>query len=261
MLSSIFDSSELKKLIATESWELARHQCRSKPREAKCWSSCPGFFDGIHNSKVLPIHMACALRAPRKMINALIRAYPEGLARRETSFRRLPIHIACRNGASSGTVSALLNGHPEGAQATDSMGRLPLHYACSEGASLEIVNDLLVAFPRACRAADCRGWLPIHVACTTGTPAAVIKALLEAYPESARLRTKKGTTPLGCTTNLATTNKDEIVALIKEGSRRAKKNSVYRATPKKHSSTCMFRRIMDSNQVGPALICESAVYA
>uniref|UniRef100_A0A6U2IU20 Uncharacterized protein n=1 Tax=Pseudictyota dubia TaxID=2749911 RepID=A0A6U2IU20_9STRA len=191
--------TSLMDLVSSEDWKLAHMECDMNPREASRWVHRQGFFDGIHDSNVLPLHQACALRPNTEIIEVLIYAYPEGVKSTESTFHRLPIHVACQTGASVDVMKVLLDKYGDGSRAKDSLGRLPIHYACSHGAPLEIIETLLESFPAAAACPDKNGWLPLHVACRTGASSPdVIRALIDAFPSSVLARTKKGSTPLIC---------------------------------------------------------------
>lgn len=104
-------------------------ECEAHPKNAAVWSTRVGFFDGEHESHVLPIHSAAALCAPKDAIEALALANHDGVKAKETSFKRLPLHIACQSHAPADMVATLLSFYPQGAADTDVLGRLPLHYA------------------------------------------------------------------------------------------------------------------------------------
>lgn len=195
---------------------MAKNECEMHPREARIWSTRVGFFDGEHDSHVLPIHQACALRPTPDFIDVLVQAYPQGVQAKETSFKRLPIHIAVQSSASVDVVTVLLSFYPEGAQVRDTLGRIPLHYACSNGASLDVVESLLAAHPRSASCRDLHGWLPIHVACHFGASSDVIRRLLDSYPDCIKERTEKGSTPLKLVQKINCKDKDEIVNILEE---------------------------------------------
>lgn len=200
----------------SEQWALAVLQCQSHRKEAKVWSTRPGFFEGIKESDVLPVHQACALRPPPEMIDALWQAYPNGFEKKESAYKRIAIHIACRSGASTDTIKRILKHQVEGAAVEDALGRLPLHYAISNGAVDEVIDALLLACRSGARAYDRRGWLPIHVACSVGASTHVITELLKAYPQSIALETNKGSSPLKCCDMSNSPNKGEVVAMLKK---------------------------------------------
>ena len=78
-------SSSLVDLISHEDWNLARMELREKPAEARQWVKRTGFFDGQHQSTVLPIHICVALQPTPEFVDCLINAYPEGLKSVEPS--------------------------------------------------------------------------------------------------------------------------------------------------------------------------------
>ena len=122
-------SSDLTNAIVRSDWEAVKVECEAHPKNATVWSTRVGFFDGEHESHVLPIHSAAALCAPKDAIEALALANPDGVKAKETSFKRLPLHIACQSHAPEDVVSTRLSFYPQGAADTDVLGRLPLHYA------------------------------------------------------------------------------------------------------------------------------------
>ena len=209
-------SSDLTTAIVREDWEAVKAECDAHPKSANSWSTRVGFFDGEHESHVLPIHSAVALCAPKCAVEALALAYPDGVKSKETSFKRLPIHIACQSHASAEVVSVLLSFYPQGAADKDCLGRLPLHYACSNGASVEVVEELLSANPWSASAEDIHGWLPIHVACHFGASTDVVKALMTANPDSIEARTEKGSTPMTLIRKINCKNKEEVLHLLED---------------------------------------------
>lgn len=207
-------------LIMKEDWKLAAMMSLIHPTEARTWFFRPGFFAGKYDSKVLPIHQACALRPPRSFVETLYQVYPEGFSLLEDKFGRTPLHIACQTDASLETIKTLLEVNVEAAKAKDKPGRTPLHYAYLHKAPAEVVEVLLQAFPESIRCADENGWLPIHVASKNCTDPKVLRLLIGQDPTSLKITTDKGSTPL----MLAKKSKHEEVAnLIKqlEGTRNA----------------------------------------
>lgn len=78
-VSASYTSSSLVDLISHEDWNLARMELETKPAEARQWVKRSGFFDGQHESTVLPIHICVALQPPPDFVECLVDAYPEGL--------------------------------------------------------------------------------------------------------------------------------------------------------------------------------------
>ncbi len=190
--------TELNRLIITKNWEYVTQHISRKPQEASSWSIRPGFFEGVRESKLLPIHQCCALDPPESLLKELYRANPKSVKCLETAYKRNPLHIATRYNAKPAVVRFLVTVYPKGAGEEDILGRLPIHYSCSNGAPTEQIELLLNACPGGSRAFDKRGWLPLHVACSVGADPIVIQRLLEIFPESVVINTNKGSNALKC---------------------------------------------------------------
>lgn len=214
--SNIWGNTDLTNAIIKEDWTSVIAICEHHPSSARVWTRRVGFFDGEHESHVLPLHQACALYAPKNAVEAIVRAYPEGVRAIETSFKRTACHIACQSGAGAEVVTVLLHFYPEAAQLKDTLGRLPIHYACSNGASLEVIEAILGAYPWSAAGQDIHGWLPLHVACHFGASTAVVEALVNAYPDSIQARTEKGSTALTLVRKINCKNKAEIVHVLED---------------------------------------------
>lgn len=191
-------SAALPDLISHEDWNLVLMECKMWPKDAAKWSVRKGFFDGEHDSRVLPIHMAVALQCPPSVVDALAECYPNGVHMREEAFQRLPLHVACQTNAPLETIEALIHHYPEAFRVKDCIGRLPIHYACSHDAPSSVIDTLLREFPASAGCGDDNGWLPIHVACRRGISLYAIERLLDCLPQSAEMATNKGSTPLIC---------------------------------------------------------------
>mmetsp|Transcript_38448 Transcript_38448/g.57636 ORF Transcript_38448/g.57636 Transcript_38448/m.57636 type:complete len:235 (-) Transcript_38448:248-952(-) len=224
-------TKELTKFIQDRNWKLAELQLRNHPNQAKTWSIRPGFFEGIKESEVLPIHEACAFVPPVSFINAMGITYRKSFRLRESAYRRLPIHIACRAGSDVNVINAILKYNIEGAATDDNLGRLPIHYALSNGAAEDVVFALIKACPGCARAYDRRGWLPIHVACSVGASAEIISALLEGYPASAVLETSKGSTPAKLVDMSNSKMKADIKATLKKAENKWKMEHIKARRP------------------------------
>uniref|UniRef100_A0A6V2QNM8 Uncharacterized protein n=1 Tax=Ditylum brightwellii TaxID=49249 RepID=A0A6V2QNM8_9STRA len=190
-----FKSKKLHRYLLTESWASACARCQTHPKEAARWTHQAGFYEGSINTKVLPIHIACALGAPVDVVDSLIEAYPESAREQETCYGRMPLHLACIYHVPLGVVNLLLSRFPSGAYFRDAVGRTPIFYACTKGPSVDLIEALLDACPDAAKTVDYKGWLPIHVACHMGASDDVILKLLDAYPSSAMMRTNSGSLP------------------------------------------------------------------
>lgn len=197
-LQKIAGTAAINKLIHDEEWEQVIQQAKNHPGEVRSWSCRPGFFEGVKDSDVLPIHECVSMGAPVEVIKALVNAFPQGLAEKESAYRRLAIHIACRNAMDKDVIQYLIKSYPLGVATDDILGRVPLHYTCSNGADEQTIDMLMESCPGSTRAYDRRGWLPIHVACSVGASLHVVQIMLDAFPESAVLTTNKGSDPRKC---------------------------------------------------------------
>uniref|UniRef100_A0A7S2EDY6 Uncharacterized protein n=1 Tax=Ditylum brightwellii TaxID=49249 RepID=A0A7S2EDY6_9STRA len=213
-LPIISSPNKLLKYILNEDWSAVKSRCKKYPREAAVWTKRVGFFKGEHWSCVLPIHQACALCAPKDVIDSLIIAYPKGVQAIESEFKRLPLHIACLNGCLVDVIELLLSYNPLGAQIKDSIGRVPIHYACCNGSDPDVLDCLLSVNPATAKIADKAGWLPIHVACIKGVSMESIRKLLDANPSSVASETAKGSTPLRLISKTNCKNRGEIASLL-----------------------------------------------
>ena len=191
-------SAALPDLINHEDWQLVLMETKMWPKDAAKWTVRTGFFDGEHDSRVLPIHMACALQCPPEVIHALVDCHPMGVHMREEAFQRLPLHVACQTNASIETIEALIHHYPEAARVKDCIGRLPIHYACSHNLQSAVIDILLREFPASAGCGDDNGWMPIHVACRRGVSLYVVERLLDCLPQSVDMATNKGSTPIIC---------------------------------------------------------------
>eukprot|EP00978_Attheya_sp_CCMP212_P005285 scaffold11763_cov78-Attheya_sp.AAC.1 len=192
-------TNRLHKLIGSEKWQEVLEFVRVNPREASkqagVYSMEPGFFDGKHDSRLLPIHYACALQPPPDVIAALSSIHLDGLASRESYFGRMPLHVACLKNISLQCIQELLRPYPMACLVQDRFGRLPLHYALSNGAPFEVVQELVDTSPMSARIKEKNGWLPLHVACHMGMSDSILLLLLDAYPNGAISRNRRGLPP------------------------------------------------------------------
>jgi len=198
-----------------EDWQSAITEIECHPNETKVWSARPGFFDGDHESHVLPIHVAVSLHAPLEVVKSIVEANPECLMKKESSFKRLPIHVACQFAAPVEVVEYLSQEYIAGTLEPDVLGRLPLHYACSNGAPMYVVKALLKANTASCLYEDYGGWLPLHVAVHFGASTEVVQEIIHACPAAVTIKTKKRSTALSLAEKVETKNREEVVALLK----------------------------------------------
>jgi len=199
-----------------EDWQSAITEIDCHPHDCQIWSSHAGFFDGDHESRVLPIHVACSLHAPLEVVRAIVNAYPGCLTVRESSFKRLPIHVACMFAAPEDVIEYLAREHVAGTLAEDVMGRLPLHYACSNGLPMAVVETFLSVNPASTLYADFNGWLPLHVAVHFGASTKVVRVIVRVCPAAVTIETMKSTTALSLAEKVGTNNRDEVIAVLRD---------------------------------------------
>ena len=198
-----------------EDWQSAIFEIDCHPYETRAWSSQPGFFDGQHESHVLPIHIACSLHAPLEVMRTIVEEYPGCLSAKESSFQRLPLHVACQFSASLDVIEYLAREYAAGTSEPDVLGRLPIHYACSNGAPIDVIQALLRANPSSSVFADNNGWLPLHVAIHFGAGTEAIRELVRVCPAAVMMKTKKNSTSLSLAEHVSTTNREEVIRILK----------------------------------------------
>mmetsp|Transcript_21548 Transcript_21548/g.43207 ORF Transcript_21548/g.43207 Transcript_21548/m.43207 type:complete len:247 (-) Transcript_21548:62-802(-) len=208
--------SKLPLYLFEEDWAAALAEIECHPREAKHWEFRAGFFDGEHESSVLPLHVACSLHTPLHVVKAIVEAYPEALRMNESAFKRLPIHVACQFAERPEVIKYLVEEDRATALEPDVLGRLPIHYACSNGSDPTVIKTLLAANPASALYADYNGWLPIHVAINFGASTKVIEELVKACPASVAVQTMKGSTTVSLAEKVSTKNKADILKVLKD---------------------------------------------
>lgn len=117
--------SPLSKSIMNDRWDEAINIARNQPDKAKIWGMRQGFFEGLKDSTVLPLHECLVANGPVELVQAIIYAYPKGVQQKESSYQRLPLHCACRKNANPKVIQLLLEADAEAALVADSLGRLP----------------------------------------------------------------------------------------------------------------------------------------
>mmetsp|Transcript_2430 Transcript_2430/g.5390 ORF Transcript_2430/g.5390 Transcript_2430/m.5390 type:complete len:244 (-) Transcript_2430:243-974(-) len=196
-------------------WQMAINQIECHPRECQIWSSQVGFFIGDHESRVLPIHIACSLHAPLEVVIAIVEANPSCLSAEENSLLQLPIHIACKFGAPVDVIEYLARKNVAGTMEPDVMSRLPIHYACSNGASTENIRTLLRVNSASMACRDCNGWLPLHVAVRSGASTELVREMVRVCPTAVMIKTKKSSTVLSLAKKAQTKNRKEVIEMLK----------------------------------------------
>jgi ankyrin repeat protein len=101
-----------------------------------------------------PLHMAIRSRAPRSVLEMLIKEDPDSHALRN-KFGETPLHVAIKqdaepteDGSSDDVAEFLLQLlHPDVVRIRDARGNLPLHVAAVHGCSVHVAKGLLEAWP------------------------------------------------------------------------------------------------------------------
>lgn len=111
---------------------------------------------------------------------------------------RTPLHVACDHDAPARVVELLVKAYPEASLMVGTSSMNPLHITCSsQHASVEVVQVLLkggLATQTSMR--DIDGDTPLHAACRCGAPIETLRVLLEANPSVVNERDREGLTPL-----------------------------------------------------------------
>ena len=208
--------SQLPLFLFEEDWAAALAEIDCHPHAAKEWETRPGFFDGGHESSLLPLHIACSLHTPLHVVRAIVEAYPEALRMNESAFKRKPLHVACQFVERPDVIQYLVQEDRATALEPDVLGRLPIHYACSNGSDPTVIKSLLAANPASALYADYNGWLPIHVAINFGASTKVVEELIRACPASVAVQTMKGSSTVSLAEKVSTKNKADILELLKD---------------------------------------------
>jgi hypothetical protein len=178
--------TELYQAITDQNWERAVIVCKTNPIQAATW--VVRYDDDEIMWRFLPIHSACARQPPASVIQALLKAYPDG-AKCVDDQGMYALHYACGNQASRDVIRLLLVNFPDAAKLPDPRGMLPIHYlACWGPSSVSVVDMLLVAHRDVLTARDEEGNTPLDLAREGDYPdrQAVISALKKWLPDSYR---------------------------------------------------------------------------
>lgn len=214
-------ATKLSAAINQGQWDLCINLARNDTSSATLFAHKPGslksgpFVFG-KDLQGLPIHEAVAVGAPLEVIDAIARAFPEGLTKRDLVMKRLPIHLACnRERVTDGRVITLLGKYyTKGLMEADRLGRVALHYALKNGASDATIRDMLKLCPNAAKAQDKKGVVPLHIACVAHASTAVIQALLQLNPDASVMVTSVGKNALSFCNDSGAPNKLEVANLL-----------------------------------------------
>jgi len=145
----------LIRLIESRSWNEAVARCRKFPQEAASWLCRYENKSGKRGSKellrwrILPIHSAVVLNAPKSVIKSLVDAYSDGL-RMGDDRDMLPLHMAFRLGIDLDVCALLIESYPQSLQHKDNKGNTPMQilkayrkkYAAAELKGVRVDNPI-----------------------------------------------------------------------------------------------------------------------
>lgn len=129
----------------------------------------------------LPLHAACSFQAGQEVLDALLKAYPNG-ASQPNNVGNLPIHQAAMWQAPIESVELLLSRYPEAATVRNQYGSLPLHMAASNQAVPEVVRLLIDSYPDALHLQNDDGMTPLDLALADESASETVVAMLEGRP-------------------------------------------------------------------------------
>ena len=134
----------------------------------------------------LPLHLAAANPTTAPQIFTLLHTvHPGGAAQTEHKNGSLPLHYACAFKAPLETVQLLLKLHPAALRHRDKQSNLPLHLALLYRAPHDVIEFLLEAWPESIAQPDGKARLPLHLATIATHDPPTISLLLSLYPAAA----------------------------------------------------------------------------
>ena len=145
-------------------------------------------FEKESKNHSLPLHYACAFKAPLATVQFCIEKYYPAIQQKNRQFN-LPLHLALMYDAPETVQRFLIDKYPEAVKELDARGRLPLHIALqSQMTSLAVIHALILHFPASVTVAitsddpSDKNWFhnkkPIHIAIRFSRQADVIRCLL-----------------------------------------------------------------------------------
>jgi len=159
------NKTELYKFIEAKEWDEVLSRLRSNPEEAATW--VVRYTENDPDAimwRLLPLHAACypemasvssegsedasvrcGIRAKGRVIDALLKAYPESAEKQDDKLM-IPLHHACRNSSPMIVLRSLLHAYPRGINSKDYRARTPLELVEQSKDTLNqgaIVNFLL----------------------------------------------------------------------------------------------------------------------
>lgn len=115
----VFTPTKLYSYVQEKNWDDAVRRVLEAPDEASIWVGANRKSGDV---KCLPLHIACALRAPLMLVAVLVRSYPDSV-KKKTKSGKLPLHISCEKRCSERVVSFLLHSWPDSYHVKDHKGQ------------------------------------------------------------------------------------------------------------------------------------------
>ena len=144
----------------------------------------------------LALHVAAAnATASVQVLAVLLAANPDAVRETESKQQSLPLHYACAFRAPLDSVSALLRSHREAVRVRDLAGNLPLHLAVLYKAPHDVVELLLDEYPEAISLPDAKERLPLHLATIASYPVETVQMLLSRHPAACDVSVPDGGRP------------------------------------------------------------------
>ncbi len=211
----------IDQLIFDGFWEEAASLVRDHAKYAmKFRRAYQPFFSTFGDSKVLPIHLACANPTVTvDFIKTLLFANPNSIYEKESCNGRLCLHIALQSGLQDKVIFYLVNKYSGALMQKDCMGRLPVHFAISNHHSVALISDFLSRFPRTVLATDDLGWGPLHTAIVQCSPISIIELILSQSLEVITVTTLLGRTPMQLAMHSTNKNREAVITRLLEAER------------------------------------------
>lgn len=121
------DPTELYLMLQRKEWQQAVELVEKNAHQAATWVSRKE-SSGELRWRLLPIHAAVIFSAPESVVEALLKAFPDGAQHKEDQ-GMLPLHLAFRMGSPESIVSLLLSAFPDSVNVMDRKGRTALELA------------------------------------------------------------------------------------------------------------------------------------
>ena len=180
-----------------------------------------GVFPGGAKQKAkdghLPLHEAMYVKAPFRVTELLVEAYPDACKVQGGTNLCLPLHWAAykgtdRNFKGEEVMKLLISKFPDGLKEKEKDLSVPLHNAMY-GCTLGILKLLLEGYPGGCYETTASGCTPLHLAVQMGPSmtSEMVTLLFEKGPDAVNIRDARGNLPI----HLLAQNQNPNVSIFK----------------------------------------------